>query len=114
MKEKIVRALRVIGALAVVRQSAILVFALAVLVGAAAIASEMFEDISAAFGYSALVVILWASGTALAFQIIDLLTPMLSFKEIAERNPWVIVALIGIAGGCIAYLLKSVKLAGLL
>jgi len=65
-------------------------------------------------GYAVSVIILWAAGTALAFKIIDFLTPMLPFREMAERNPWIIVALLGIAGGCIAYLLKSVKLAGLL
>lgn len=64
--------------------------------------------------WAAASIVMWAVGTAIAFKIIDLLTPMLPFREIAKTHPWVIVALIGIAGACVAYLIKSVKLAGLL
>jgi len=64
--------------------------------------------------YAAMVILFWSAGTALAFKIIDLLTPMLPFDEVAKENPWILVALLGIAGGCIAYLLKAIKIAGLL
>jgi len=96
------------------RRLVILIGIITALCAIAYIASLVYSDLRLIFIYSAFIVAIWASGTALAFQIIDLLTPMLPFREIAERNPWIIVALIGMAGGCIAYLLKSVKLAGLL
>ena len=95
-------------------RAAALLGAFLALIAASWIASEICEELAAMFIYSAFVIVLWAIGTALAFQMIDLLTPMLPFREIAERNPWIIVALVGIAGACVAYLLKSIKLAGLL
>lgn len=60
--------------------------------------------------YAAAVVPLWAVGTAAAFKLIDLLTPMLPFDKLAERHPWCLVAILAIAGGCVAYLLKSLTI----
>ena len=60
--------------------------------------------------YAATVIPIWAMGTALAFKLIDLLTPMLPFDELAREHPWLLVAILAIAGGCVAYLLKSLSI----
>lgn len=64
--------------------------------------------------YAITVSILWGVGTALGFKLLDILTPMLPFGRFKRENPWIIVALLALAGVCIAYLLKAFQFAQLM
>lgn len=61
--------------------------------------------------YSVLIIPVWALGTGFALAVLNLLTPWLPFKRIKDTHPWIIVAILALAGACIAYLLKSYQVA---
>lgn len=51
--------------------------------------------------------VLLVLGTVMAFKLIDLLTPMIPFREVGKTNPWIIVILITTAMICVTILLSS-------